>query len=158
MYCQTCGTQMAPVLSYCPRCGAGQSLTKISEAGASSPPVSPDSLIWAIVATTVVVLGLMLGGLIALKGSGVDEAMIWTFVSFCFFALIGVDAMFLRLLRGLRDSTGRREHDTNRLKEISPRQLVEAPGRALGDTVPSVTEHTTRTFEPALRGRGAEPQ
>ena len=151
MYCQTCGTQMAPVLSYCPRCGAGQSLTKISDAGGASLPISPDSLIWAIVVSTVVVLGLMLGGLIALKGNGVEEAMIWTFVSFCFLALIGVDAMFLRLLRGLRGSAERRENDTNRLKEIAPRQLAETPGHALGAAVPSVTEHTTRTFEPALR-------
>lgn len=151
MYCQTCGTQMAPVLSYCPRCGAGRSLTKISDAdGSAAPPVSPDSLIWAIVVSTVVVLGLILGGLIALKGSGVDEAMIWTFVSLCFFALIGVDAMFLRLLRGLR-SGGQRENDTNRLMESARRQLAKTPGRALGDAVPSVTEHTTRTFEPALR-------
>lgn len=151
MYCQSCGTQMASVLSYCPRCGAGQSLTKMSDAGSQSPPVSPDSLIGGIVVTTIVVLGLVLGGLIALKENGVGEAMIWTFVTVCFLALIGVDAMFFRMLRG-HGSAGRRGTDTNQLKEAASRQLGEAQRGALGDPVPSVTEHTTRTFEPALRG------
>ncbi|MDQ3685139.1 MAG: hypothetical protein M3430_05990 [Acidobacteriota bacterium] len=157
MYCQTCGTQMASVLSYCPRCGAGQSLTKVSDTGGISPPDSPDSLIWAVVVSTIVVLGLILGGLIALKHNGVSDEMAWTFVAVSFLALIGVDAMFFRMLLGLR-SAGQRRIDTNQLKEAAPRQLGEAQRGALGDPVPSVTEHTTRTFETALKGRGVEQQ
>lgn len=155
MYCQTCGTQMASVLSYCPRCGAGQSLTKVSDTGGISPPVSPDSLIWAIVATTIVLVGIILGGLIALKNNGVEDGMAWTFVVVSFIALIGVDAMFFRMLLGLR-SAGRRGIVASWLTESAPRQFGEAQRGALGDPVPSVTEHTTRTFEPALSERRTE--
>jgi hypothetical protein len=146
---------MASVLSYCPRCGAGQSLTKVSDTGGTSPPVSPDSLIWAIVATTIVLVGIILGGLIALKNNGLSEGMMLTFVTVIFLALISVDAMFFRMLLGLR-SVGQRGIDTNQLKEAAPRQLGEAQGHTLGDPVPSVTEHTTRTFETALRERRTE--
>jgi len=155
MYCQSCGTQMSSALSYCPRCGAGQSLTKVSDTGGISPPVSPDSLIWAIVATTIVLVGIILGGLIALKNNGVEDGMAWTFVVVSFIALIGVDAMFFRMLLGLR-STGRRGIVASWLTESAPRQLGEAQRGALGDPVPSVTEHTTRTFETALRERRTE--
>ena len=154
MYCQTCGNQLTPGLSYCPRCGAGQSLVR----SASLPPpptISPDSLIWAVVVSTVVVLSLILGGIIALKNSGLGDELVWTFVMVCLLALVGVDAMLLRLLQGLRKEARGVIQDEH-LREVAPRQVREAGVGALGEPAASVTEQTTREFEHVYVGRKGE--
>ena len=46
-----------------------------------------------------------------------------------------------------------RAGDTGRLKEQMIKELGEAQGRVLPEPVPSITEHTTRAFEPIYSER-----
>jgi uncharacterized OB-fold protein len=55
MYCSFCGTALTPGLSYCNRCGAELGANDRSVARPKEAP--QESLVWAIVAVTVVGLG-----------------------------------------------------------------------------------------------------
>lgn len=150
MHCQACGNSLGPGLSYCPRCGSIQSLVRNADAN-QSPSISPDSLIWAVVVVTVTVLGLLLGGMVVLKNNGLGDDLVWTFVAVCFLALIGVDVMLLRMLQLLRRGVPEKSSIGNggtTVKELTPRDTSEIQARMLGNSPLSVTEQTTRAFEP----------
>lgn len=143
MHCQSCGNELTAGLSYCPRCGAGQSLVR----GANPvQQISPDSLIWAVVVSTVAVLGLILGGIIVLKNNGIGDDLVWTFVAVCLLAVAGVDVMFLRTLHGLRREEKRAIEDSKNGGNFT-RRLREGRAQTLEESIPSVTEQTTRSFE-----------
>jgi hypothetical protein len=154
MVCQSCGAQFTSGLSFCPRCGASLNVPGSSTAP-GSPQMSPDSLIWAVVVATVVILGLILGGLIALKENGVSDDMAAAFMVLSILTLLGVDAMFFRLLVSLK-SGARRAEGAPPAEEFAPRALGAAQGGLLSEPPASVTEHTTRSIDPLYRERKAE--
>ncbi len=59
------------------------------------------------------------------------------------------------LLHGKKDV--KTESDAERQKEQKTKELGEVQARVLPEPVPSVTEHTTRTFEPMYRVLIAAP-
>jgi hypothetical protein len=147
MYCSSCGAAIAQDLSYCNRCGAKVSGGKAD--GAHKPAeMVPDSLVNAITAVFVVGLGAIIGLMAVMKKViGFENDVIFAITVFCLVLMLGIEGVLIKLLldrkRGVKEVG-----TTGRLKERTTKELGEAQGRALPEPVPSVTEHTTRAFEP----------
>jgi len=152
MYCSTCGVNVAQGLSYCNYCGATLSGAK-GETRIKSPEVKPELLVSAMV--VVFVLGLVaITMLIGMMKSvlALNAGQILAFTLLSFLIMVFLEGVFIRLL--LRRKRGAEEAgDTVLLKGQATKELDAAQARALPEGGPSVTEHTTRAFEPIHRER-----
>jgi hypothetical protein len=152
MYCSSCGVAVARGLSYCNYCGAklggatGDNVT-------NSPEVKPGLLVSAMV-------GLFILGLTAIavligvmkEVAGFDLPILLAFTIFSFLLMLVVESIIIWLL--LRRKRGAEEAgDTVLLKGQETKELDAAQARALPEPLPSVTEHTTRTFDPVYNER-----
>ena len=151
MYCSSCGVAVAQGLSYCNHCGA-----KLSGANGvndnESSDLKPGLLVSAMVVTFV--LGLIaITMLIGVMKSVLDfnAGQILAFAMLSFLTMLSLEGVFLRLL--FRRTGGAEAGDTVRLKGPATKELDAANARALPEPVPSVTENTTRTFEPIYNER-----
>lgn len=148
MYCSSCGASATPGLTYCNRCGAKLNQ---SERASKSSDVKPELLVSAMVATFI--FGLF--GLTALMGVlkvilELQTGQIFGIAAFGFLLMLLLEGVFITLLfrrRGDKkaDDVAQLPRATNELDAAHPRTLPEG--------VTSVTEHTTRAFEPIYRER-----
>jgi hypothetical protein len=147
MYCSTCGGAVAAGLSYCNHCGARLNAAKGDDV-ARVAKVPPESLVWAIVGVFVVGLGCMIGLMAVMKEEfNANMGMALLAALLVFLLMLVVEGVFISLLVGRRsDVKGVRK--PQQLKEQTTNELNAAPARVLSEPVPSVTEHTTRAFEP----------
>lgn len=163
MYCPSCGIQLAQALSYCNRCGAN--LSPLKDLSTTITPGAPlhetvpqprtlNSLIWAIVVTTIIVLGMGLGALVLMRDGGIDQGLGRIFVILCFVTLPIIEGLLVWQLlssnRRVKRLSGQVQEQTS-----SPDQLSASTARSLAEPVepmPSVAEHTTRAFEPSYKG------
>jgi len=152
MYCPTCGARLAQALSYCNHCGANLNTLKVDH-NAGTSETTTDTLVWVIVGTTITLLGMALGALVLMKGGAIDEGLGIAFVILSFVALVLVEGvLFWRLLH-----LNRVAQETRTLpqpEDLSTAELGPVSGRALhepAESVPGVTEQTTRAFEPSYR-------
>lgn len=139
MFCPSCGTPVTLELSYCNRCGAN--LKK--EDGQSPTDALLDGIFW----TTVFGLGLIFGGVALMKAKGVRDLLIVAYMILSSLAFLGIYGMhvwlFFRLTRGAKQASTLAQGEKFETKE-----LEAAEARALPEPTPSVTENTTRSFEP----------
>ena len=152
MYCSSCGAAVPQNLSYCNRCGAKVSGAKVD--GITKPAeLFPESLVWAIVSVFIVGLGAIIGLMAVMKEVvGFDLSIILAVTVLSFVLMLAVEGVLIWLL--LNGKRGANEvGDTERLKEQVPEELGAAQARVLPEPVPSVTEHTTRAFEPIYSER-----
>jgi hypothetical protein len=78
-----------------------------------------------------------------------NPGLINAFTLLSFLLMLVLEGVFIWMLLGRR--RGAQEvGDAERLRDQAAKELGAAHGRALPEPVPSVTEHTTRAFEPAL--------
>jgi hypothetical protein len=147
MYCPNCGTQMAQALSYCKHCGTSLRTIK-SDDEAKSPEPTIDSIMWVIVGTTITLLGMGLGALVLMKDGAIDAGLGSVFVILSFVALVVVEGVLvwrlLHLNKGAKERRGLAQ-----AKDSDAEEPDAVRTRALHESVPSVTEQTTRTFEPS---------
>ena len=154
MYCPSCGTEVTPELSYCNRCGAN--LKPISNQS-GVPPAKLVGAAWAIsMAVALVTLGgfgMIFGLVMALITRGINlspSGMFW--ISFSLLVILAIDWLLVRQLSRVLDmpqlSSDATQAKKPKLTEQAVRQ-IDAPR----EPVSSVTEHTTRTFEPIRRER-----
>ena len=152
MYCSSCGVAVAPGLTYCNYCGEKLSGAK-SDNIIRSPEVRPETLVGAMVFAFVfglVAITLLMGMMKAVLRLEVGVILAFTALSFLIMLLL--EGVFIRLL--LRRKRGAEETgDTALLKGQGTRQLDAGPARVLPESMPSVTEHTTRAFDPIYRER-----
>src|SRR3989442_1470035 len=152
MYCSSCGVAVAQGLSYCNYCGAtlngvkGDNVIKSSE-------VKPELLVCAMVAVFVLGLGAITGLIGVMKAVlELNAGQILAFALLSFLIMLLVEGVCIWLLlrrnRGA-EATG----DTALSKEQATKELNAAQTRALPEPAPSVTEHTTRAFEPVYNER-----
>jgi hypothetical protein len=144
MYCSSCGVVVAQSLSYCKNCGA--KLNRGDDESKSS--VSPDTLVSSMVATFI--LGLMtitvlMGVMKAVLGLPVGQII--AFLALPFLLIVILEGVFIRLLLRRTKST-QPTIDTKLSKEQSTNELDATQVRALPEGMASVTEHTTRAFDP----------
>ena len=149
MYCQTCGIQLAKALSYCNKCGANLGTLNV-QGQAGNAGTAIDTLLWVIVGTTITLLGMALGALVLMNNGQISERLGMAFVILTFVALLVTDAVLVwRLLHLNRRTEEKRafphpnELSTEKPNPSTARALHEPP-----EPVSSVTEQTTRGFEP----------
>ena len=159
MNCPSCGNEISVELKYCNRCGANLSgLFPIIPA----PVVKPIRLGFPSVVlglTVTIGIGIIFGGTTELAERNLHPAAIAWIVIFSMATLFGCTALILRfwmkVLTLNRESY--QQQNQNQLRPpvqtpLLPRQ--QFPPRLEG--MPSVTEHTTRTFSPAYK-EGSDP-
>jgi hypothetical protein len=151
MYCSSCGVAVTQGLSYCNYCGEKLSAAK-SDSIIKSPEVKPETLIGAMVFTFVFGLGaitMLIGGMKVFLH--LETGLILAFALLNFLIMLSLEGVFIRLL--LRRQRGVEEADTLLLKGQATRELNAAEARVLPEPMPSVTEHTTRAFDPTYPER-----
>ena len=149
MYCQTCGSALAHQTKYCNRCG-----TQLVPAGEKSPEKTPaekrldeylDGLFWI----SVFGLGFIIGGAVLLKKVNFsDLVVIGYFILSTVIFLINFGFSLWGALSIMRSSkegklTMQPGHDT---RELPPPTVAPVMMPAT-----SVTENTTRSFEPVYK-------
>ena len=152
MYCSSCGVAVAQGLSYCNYCGAKLSGAK-GESLIKSSGVKPELLVSAMVALFILGLGAIAVLIGVMKQvAGFDLPILLAVTMFSFVLMLVVEGVLIGLL--LKGERGAQEAgDTERLKEQMIKELGGARERVLPEPVPSVTEHTTRAFEPIYSER-----
>ena len=111
-----------------------------------------DSLIWAIVGVFVAGIGVLIGLLAVMKKElGFDLPFLLFFSLLTFGLITAIEALFVWMLFS-------RHRANNRARELAVKQTVTkelgaAPARMLAEPIPSVTEHTTRAFDPSIVNR-----
>ena len=153
MYCSSCGGTVAQDLRYCNHCGAALSGTRVKSVSKPSE-LFPESLIWAIVAVFTIGLGCTIALMAVMKDYNFEKGLILAFTSMVLLLTLAVEAVFIFMLWGRSGSNKTAEVvDNAQLKQQETKQLDAPPARELSEPVPSITEHTTRAFEPIPRER-----
>ena len=137
---------VAQGLSFCNYCGAKLTGEKVDIALKSSA-VKPESLVWAMVAVLVFGFAAVVFFMMAMKMVGLNVGQILAFMMLSFLIMLLVEGVFIwKLLPRKREAeeTG----NTALSKEQAAKELDVAQARVLPEPMPSVTEHTTRAFEP----------
>jgi hypothetical protein len=160
MYCPSCGNEISVELKYCNRCGANLSAIPVTHSLPAGKPVRLG--LPAIVLGLMVTIGLSIifNGAREMAEIHVHPAAITWMVIFSLATLFGCSALILRFL--LKVFSWNREiyqpqnqfRPPVQMPEQMPGTRQEFPPRL--EPVPSVTEHTTRTFSPAYR-KGSDP-
>ena len=156
MYCSSCGVVVAEGLSYCNQCGAKLSGAK-SVGIAKVAKAQPESLVWAVVAIFVVGLGSIMGLMGILKvqfNAGLGIVTIFSLI--ILLLMLVVEGVFISLLFGSKSDSNDGKSAMELLKKQTIRELEAAQPHALSEPVASVTEHTTRAFEPIYVQKKAE--
>jgi hypothetical protein len=150
MYCSSCGVSVAQGLSYCKNCGA--KVNRVDDDSRSSE-LRPDLLVTSIVATFIFGLAVMtalMGVMKVILGLPVDRVL--AFMSLPFLLMLILEGVFIRLLLR-RTRSVQTTLESNQAREQATNELDDAHVRALPEGVSSVTEHTTRAFEPIYRDK-----
>jgi len=154
MYCQACGIALSQQMKYCNRCGA--QLVPESEGAAAVKTESEkrldnylDGLFWI----TIIGLVFIFGGMVILKRFDFSQALIIAYMALSSTAfLINFGLSLWGVVRITRQS--------EKLKTLnSPATTSELPPADVAaaiSPVPSVTENTTRSFEPVYAKRKPE--
>lgn len=158
MFCPSCGTEYAIELKYCNRCGANLNTDLTTQA-----PVAPIGFTKPIVILGAIItvltlggFGLLIGGAIELSRTGrIDPDNIAAIVGVGMLSLLTMDIFLVRLLTkiinaSLSASTQAKPKQVS-TPARSPLMQLPQPATSPLHTVPSVTEGTTRFFEPVRR-------
>ena len=152
MYCSSCGVAVAPGLSYCNYCGAKLSGEK-SDSVSKSAEVRPEALVFAMMATFIFALAaitVLMGVMKVVLRLPVELVLAFSLLPFLVMLLL--EGVFIRLLLR-RNRSAKETGETALSKEQTTKELDASQVRVLPETVPSVTEHTTRTLEPVYNER-----
>ena len=141
MYCATCGTPLAPGLSYCNRCGANLKERSESHSWAIA------AFLTAITLIGLIGLGIMLGGMLTLsKDAHLGESLVGFFMLFTFLIVAITEILLVRQLSRFTGSSERKVIDIPP-QTVMPGELRPNQPRTLAEPMQSVTENTTRTLD-----------
>ena len=149
MFCSSCGAESTIGLNYCKRCGAN-----LSSSGEERRPGTVPFSVVALFGILIAFLGLI-GVLAVVEGggdlarSGMGENMVIPVVVCGTGVVLGIAAMLVWLLMKLLSSYGASPPARKSKKSLPPAIPAQLMPEPRG--VASVTEHTTRHFEPAKR-------
>lgn len=149
MYCQTCGAESTVGLKYCKRCGANLNLTaNASESRRSMPGLT--GMFWSIALLVLGGMSVMFGGLVGLSALRLMPEVIMAIGLVGSVTILIIASLLIWQLARLVTFT--KETSTAQpARNINPYGQGEynAPQIAAPPAVmPSVTEATTRNFEP----------
>lgn len=150
MFCPSCGVALAQQLKYCNRCGS-QLITTVGAAEIESPEkrlrVEMVELFWV----TVFGLGLILGGMALINN--VLHLSEWMLIAYMILSSTAFTINFALSLWQIRRLARicSEEKDTIQLGQLDTNELGPVRARAALESVPSVTENTTRQLEPSSK-------
>jgi RsiW-degrading membrane proteinase PrsW (M82 family) len=155
MYCPSCGIDSVDGLKFCKRCGAGLS--------ASTTPIEPQASSGKAMGTMLFLVALVsIAGFIALFSTvyslaerpGFDPRSLIAIMAFGGATVLGVIGLLVWLLlrlTGYQPAAHHEKTEKTLARDYAPQQLPASPL-----SMPSVTENTTRNFDPAVyREKGA---
>jgi hypothetical protein len=128
-------------------------LSTVKVQGQAATAATADTLLWVIVGTTITLLGMALGGLVLMRNGAIDEGLGRAFVLLTFVTLVVTEAALLWRLLNLNRGT-KEIRAVPHLNDLSTEEPDPFITRALHEPlepVSSVTEQTTRSFEPSYR-------
>lgn len=149
MYCSSCGVAVAQGLSYCNYCG-----TKLGEKTDSvrkSSDVRPEFMVSAMIGLFIfglVAITILMGMLKTVLGLPVERVLAFALLPFLLMLLL--EGICLRLLLRRNRATEQTGNNTLLSKQVT-KELDAVQERLLANPLPTVTDHTTRTLEPAYR-------
>ena len=155
MYCPNCGDQTTPGLKYCKRCGAGLSASTTQLEAQTSTGKAMGAMLFLVSLVSV-------AGFIALFSTvynlgerpNFDPRSLIAIMAFGGATVLGVIGLMVWLLLRLTGHQPAAHQDRSErrpARDYAPQQLTGPP---IG--MPSVTENTTRNFDPAVyREKGA---
>jgi hypothetical protein len=154
MYCPSCGNEISVELKYCNRCGANLSLTSANFPVPVASPVKLTVPTIVVGLTITIALGIIFGGANGLAQLHVHPAAITWIVIFSMATLFGCTALLLRFWTKMFLLNRKNPQLSNRRQPVQ----IPPPQQQLPrlEPMPSVTEHTTRTFRPVYR-EGSDP-
>lgn len=151
MYCSSCSKAVNQNLKYCNHCGAmvGGSVERESSRLSES---SFNLLLGGILGIPIAGLGIIIGLMSVMKKEmGFNNELIIAFTLLSFVLLLAAEGTFIWMLvhraRAFRETGGGANFNEGVIKS-----LHTAPVRELSEPQSSVTENTTRSFEPLERG------
>lgn len=153
MYCAACGVAVPQDLNYCNHCGARVG-GGMYDGSNKQNNQALDSLIWAIVGVFVCGLGGLIGLIAVMRNYGLNDGLVNAFALSVFAFMLVIEAVFIGLL--LKKSGLREAKLSKRLKQKQTKELEATEQRALPEHLVSVTENTTRAFEPVFRERKSD--
>jgi uncharacterized protein (DUF983 family) len=150
MYCSSCGVAVTQGLPYCNYCGAK---LDSGDKGDKPPDIRPGGLVTMMVATFIMglfVITIFMGVMKSVLHFEYGPLVAFTMLSFLIMILL--EGIFIRLLfRPLkrRDSEPRNTLQNNR----ASKKELEAQSRVPLEPIASITENTTRAFDPVYSER-----
>ena len=151
MYCQSCGTEVTKELNYCNRCGAN--LNQSSNLPAQIVrPVNLTAPTITIALMVLIGLGIIFASISDLARKDIHPAAL-TWMVICGLAMItGVAALVLRQWTNLAGGAKEKERTFPRKKPVEVEASAPKPLPPMrSEPIQSVTDHTTRTFDPVYR-------
>ena len=147
MYCSTCGVEATQDVVYCKRCGSVLN----QQTSLQARPVSLTGPSWAMALMIVVMVGIIFGSVVNLADRGVSAvALTWIVIAGLGSVIALVAMIFQQLSRMVM--TNQQRVQPAQLKSQATGELYQGSRpSALSEGVPSVTENTTRFFEPVYR-------
>lgn len=157
MYCPSCGSEISVELKYCNRCGANLSGTGLSYPALSVAPIKLTLPTIVLGLTVTIGLSIIFNGASELARIQLNAVAIAWMVIFSLATLFGCTALLLRFWSKILTLNRETYQPPN---QVRPPVQMPAPAQQLLtprlEPMPSVTEHTTRTFSPAYR-ESSEP-
>ena len=147
MFCSACGVAVNQGLTYCKNCGA-----KVPRGDESRPPEpKPESIIVMMVATFVMGLFAIAALMVVLKAIQFEFGPLMAITMLSFLIMLVLEGVFIRLLfRTLQRDEGKAAISMSRQPTT---QQLEAQAQFSLQPAGSVTEHTTRAFDPVFSER-----
>jgi hypothetical protein len=151
MYCPSCGSEISVELKYCNRCGANLASTGVIYPAPAAAPVKLTLPSIVLGLTVTIGLGIIFSSATEMARIQLHPAAIAWMVIFSLAMLFGCSALLIRFWSKML--TLKRE-SYQPPPELRPHANMPALQQQLPprfEPIPSVTEHTTRTFSPAYR-------
>ena len=156
MYCSTCGVAIAESLSYCNHCGA-RIATPNNDKVTASREVQPGLLVSAMAGTFILGMFAITALLGVMKAVlGLQGGQILGFAALSFFIMISLESVYLYLLFR-RKRLAEEQVTTGSLAQHTTKELSAPHARELQSPLSSVTDHTTRAFDPIYVNRNKTP-
>jgi hypothetical protein len=151
MYCPSCGNEITVELNYCNRCGANLTLPV---ANFPAPTVAPVKLTAPTIVLGLTVtggLGIIFSRAAQFVAMGLHPAAITWIVLFGTATLFGCTALLIRFWSKMLSLQRETPNLTQSVRPVKGRGVPQQQLPPRLESVPSVTENTTRTFSPVYR-------
>ena len=147
MFCSACGVAVTQGLTYCKNCGV--KVQREDERRPAEP--KPENIIVMMVATFVMGLCAIGALMVVLKAIQFEFGPLMAITMLSFLVMIGLEGIFIRLL--FRGRQRYEDKDTMLKSAQTTTKQLEAQSQFPLQPVESVTEHTTRAFDPVFSER-----